>query len=95
MAEALAGRVNGACALQGLRIETTDGRALGHVHDLRCSWRPGQAEPPIVEAVVFGRRGLLQRLGFQQRDADTVPWSAVRSIAHGVVVVDWSPPAPR
>jgi hypothetical protein len=90
MAEPLARCLNHAVEMQLLRVRSSDGRFLGHVFDLRCRWRPGQSEPPVVEEVVYGRRGLLRRLGFQREDA-TLPWSAVRSIENGVMTVDLAP----
>jgi sporulation protein YlmC with PRC-barrel domain len=69
-------------ALMSLRIRTSDGRLLGRAHDLRCEWQAGHAR---VTHLVYGRRGMLERLGFHER-LDTLPWSAVRSIGDEIVV---------
>lgn len=87
MARTPARLLNGACALQLLRVRTLDGRFLGHVFDLRTHWRPGQTERPVIECLVVGRRGWLERVGLGH-GPDTVPWSAVRRIEQATVWVD-------
>jgi sporulation protein YlmC with PRC-barrel domain len=88
--------LNSACDLDLLRVVTTDGRRLGHVFDLRCSWQPGQDDAPTVDEVVYGRTGLAERLGLTHRKPQSVPWSAVERIEGRVLVVsaDHVPPAP-
>lgn len=89
MVATLAPELKTACALQLLRVEGIDGRFLGHVFDLRCRWRAGRHEAPVVETVVIGRAGLLHRLGFRHARTCTVPWTAVRAFRDGrVMVVD-------
>ena len=91
MAERLARCLNSAVEMQLLKVRSTDGRELGRVFDVRCRWTPGQTEPPVVEEVVYGRRGLLWRVGFHHLRDQTLPWSAVRSIDNGVMTVDLAP----
>jgi hypothetical protein len=80
--------LNTACEIDLLRLETESGRLLGHVFDLRCSWQPGeQAAPPRVDEIIYGRTGLLLRLGLSHREPTSVPWSAVRGVRDGVLVV--------
>ncbi|HEV7607546.1 MAG TPA: hypothetical protein VGO61_09435 [Steroidobacteraceae bacterium] len=73
-----------ACALQLERVLTEEGRELGKVFDLRCEWRAGQAQ---VTHLVYGRRGLWERLGFRRQRHDKLPWSAVVRIEDRDVIV--------
>lgn len=74
-----------ACELQGCRVRTADGELLGRAFDLRCVWRG----PSLVAThLVYGRRGLLERLGFRTPRQDTLPWSAVVRVDERVIVVD-------
>lgn len=75
-------------AVSAARIETTDGRLLGHLFDLRTRWAPGQSHPLVVHALVYGRRGWMERVGLRPRRLQTLPWSAVRRIEPGLIVVD-------
>jgi sporulation protein YlmC with PRC-barrel domain len=92
MAEAASRRLTTACALELMRVRTEDGRALGHVFDLRCKTGPGKA--PTVTAIVYGERGLLERLGLRHARPTFVPWERVRSIEGRVVVVADDAPRP-
>ena len=76
----MARRVSGTGALQGARVETTDGRFLGHVIDLRCTWRPGDDAPLVAHTLVVGRLGWVVRLGFKEHGGATLPWSSVRAV---------------
>ena len=69
----------------GRMVETESGRRLGRCHDLRATVGRGR---PTVEALVVGRRGLLEHFGvvrMQLRDA--VPWDAVVRIEGDRIVV--------
>jgi len=44
--------------------------------------------PLVIEAVLVGRGGWMERLGLRPRHVDAVPWSAVRRCEEGVLVVD-------
>ena len=92
MAEAASRRLSTAFALELLRVRSADGRHLGHVHDLRC--RIGAGAVPTVTAIVYGERGLLERLGLRAARTEVVPWARVRSIEGGVIVVDDEAPRP-
>ncbi|MFL6662999.1 MAG: PRC-barrel domain-containing protein [Rhizobacter sp.] len=83
--------LNTACSFELLRVHTSDGRFLGHVFDLRCNWRPGQDEGPVVDEIIYGRLGLLERVGLRRRKPDSVPWSAVLRVEGKVIVVDAAP----
>jgi hypothetical protein len=72
-----------ACRLQSFRVRTASGKMLGHVHDLRCENR---GKGGVITHLVYGRRGLLERVGFRER-LDTLPWSAVREIRHDELIV--------
>jgi hypothetical protein len=73
-----------ACALQLGRVRTTGGRLLGKVFDFRCEWRGDHAR---VTRLVYGRRGLWERLGFRRQRQDTLPWSSVERMDGGEVIV--------
>jgi len=93
MAEATSRRLTTACALERMRVRTADGRDLGHACDLRCD--TGTGKLPTVTAVVYGRRGLLERLGLRRPARPTfVSWARVRSIEGRVIVVDDDAPRP-
>jgi hypothetical protein len=66
------------------RVRTEDGRRLGNLHELRCEWRGDRAE---VTQLVYGRPGLLERFGFRGQRHDVVPWSAVKQLRGGEIVV--------
>jgi len=93
MAEADSRRLTTAFALELMRVRTADGCELGHVFDVRC--HAGAGKVPTVTAIVYGRRGLLERLGLRRARPTFVSWDRVRSIEDGVVVVDPDAPRPR
>ena len=86
MAGKAADVLNTACAIDLMRIESEAGHLLGHVFDLRCRWQAGDRQSPIDE-IIFGRLGLLERLGLDERKPDAVRWSAVKSLRDGVIVI--------
>ena len=70
-------------SLEGLDVRTEGGEQLGCLHDLRIT-RDGH-----VTHLVYGRRGLLERLGFRGERFDTIPWSQVVAVrAREIVVSD-------
>ena len=73
-----------ACHIQNRQVRTTSGRLLGHAHDLRCGQRGGAA---VVTHLVYGRRGLLERLGFREASRDTLPWSRIVEIRDRDIIV--------
>lgn len=79
--------LNTACAFERMHVETTDGRRLGHVFDLRCRWEAG-ADGPVLEAVIYGRLGLLERVGLIRSTPAKAPWSAVREVRGHVIVIE-------
>jgi hypothetical protein len=74
------------CALDAQRMVAEDGRKLGRLFDLSCRWRPGDASSP-VEDLMYGRMGLLERVGLVQEKPPSVPWSAVRRVEQEAIVV--------
>ena len=92
MAEAASRHLTTACALDLMRVRTADGRQLGHVFDVRCDTADGRQ--PTVTAIVYGKRGLLERLGLRHARPAWLPWARVRSIEGRVVVVDDDAPRP-
>jgi hypothetical protein len=75
-----------ACGVDLMRVETAGGRFLGHVFDLQCPWVAG-AEPRPVDEIIYGRAGLLERVGLRERRPDSLPWSAVIELRGKVIVV--------
>ncbi|HKQ12827.1 MAG TPA: hypothetical protein VJT80_05300 [Steroidobacteraceae bacterium] len=68
------------------KVVTADGRMLGRVFDLRCRWEPG-ARAPVVDQVVFGKLGLLERAGLRQFKPRSVHWYLVEAVRGDEVVV--------
>jgi hypothetical protein len=79
--------LSSACRSELMRIETRSGRRLGRLFDLRCSWAPGKAQP-LIDEIVFGRVGLMERLGLKVHKPDSIPWSAVIEVRDGVLIVE-------
>jgi sporulation protein YlmC with PRC-barrel domain len=76
---------------QFMRVETEGGRFLGHVFDLRSWGVPEHGltrEKRVVNEIVYGKLGLLARLGIIQADADTIPWESVKDIRDGRIIVE-------
>jgi sporulation protein YlmC with PRC-barrel domain len=73
-----------ACKLQSRPIRTAKGRQLGQLHDLRCEWRGSR---PQVTHLVYGLRGLLERLGFRGERFDTIAWARVIEIRDDAIIV--------
>ena len=73
-----------------LEIFTEDGRRLGRVFDLRIHGRPTtreRSDTASIDAIVFGRLGLLERLGLRPATSRTLPWDCVVAIGEGRLVV--------
>jgi sporulation protein YlmC with PRC-barrel domain len=69
----------------GRVVETESGHRFGRCHDLRAVVKQKSA---TVEALVVGRRGLLEHFGVaQMRLRDAVPWEAVVRIEGDRIVV--------
>ena len=76
--------------LQHLKIYTQSGIYLGRVFDLRSSGLPEHGETHterVIDRLVYGKLGLLERLGLKQSQADTVSWSSVSKIEAGKIIV--------
>jgi hypothetical protein len=87
MAQRAAEILTTACGMELMRVETADGRLLGHVFDLRCRWRAADDDAPLLEEVVFGRTGWLERIGLRRSKPSTVHWYLVESVRGNVIVV--------
>jgi len=74
-----------ACQIQNRRVRTRAGKLLGHVHDVRCAHRGTHA---VITHLVYGRRGLFERLGFRKVSRDTLPWSRVVEIRDREIIVE-------
>ena len=76
---------------QMMRVETEGGRLLGHVFDLRSRGEPEHGlthDKRVVSELVYGKLGLLARLGLTQARATTVAWESVKEIRNGKIIVD-------
>jgi sporulation protein YlmC with PRC-barrel domain len=76
--------LNTACLLQDRPVRTVSGRRLGHVHDVRCEHRGTRT---AVTHLVYGRRGLLERLGFRVVRREAIPWKQVIEVREDSVIV--------
>jgi hypothetical protein len=85
MAESSAEIVNTACGMELMRVETADGRALGYVFDLRC--RASGDDAPVLEEIIFGKRGWLERVGLRRTKPHSVHWYLVEAVRGNVIVV--------
>jgi sporulation protein YlmC with PRC-barrel domain len=77
--------------LLGTKVVTESGKGLGRVYDVRAELGPRSLR---VTGLCVGTSAFLERLGIgapessmRVRTHDTVPWSAVRSVGRGRVVV--------
>ena len=76
--------------LLGARVRSESGQRLGHVFDVRAAWDDRSA---VVEGLVVGRTGLLERLGIPKAPRARasargfLPWDAVVAIEGRTVVV--------
>jgi len=86
MAAAHPGILKSACALDGMEVRTASGKRLGRVFDLRLHTDARQA--PAVTAIVYGSRGLLERLGLRHAKPTSIRWERVRAIEDRAIVVD-------
>lgn len=75
---------------QRWRVVTESGQELGRVFDLRASGRPTRnrrADTATIESVVYGVRGLLERLGVRRGTQCEVSWSDVVALRGDRLVV--------
>ena len=79
--------IESACAAQTMHLVDGAGRRLGRVFDLRCDWHPGGQATTCVDEIIYGRTGLLERVGLRERRPDSVPWSALRGVEGRALVV--------
>jgi sporulation protein YlmC with PRC-barrel domain len=75
--------VNRLSELVDAKVVAEDGTVLGHVFEIRS---PGAAETEpqyrerIIDCLLCGRQGLLERLGWKEPRAFRIPWSAVLAV---------------
>jgi hypothetical protein len=87
MVESTARILNSACSMELLRVETADGRYLGHVFDLRCRWDNDSPGEPVIDQLIYGQSGWLERLGLRHLQPRSVHWYLVETVRPGVIVV--------
>jgi sporulation protein YlmC with PRC-barrel domain len=76
--------------LQFMEVVTEDGRKLGHVFDIRSPGPPEHGidhKERVVTELVYGKLGLLDRLGIREAEPTTIPWKSVVEIKDRKVVV--------
>ena len=86
-----AGRFKKVSEFQYARVETEGGKFLGHVFDLRSRGLPEHGdtrEARVVSELVYGKAGLLARLGLTHARATAVAWESVKEIRDGKIIVD-------
>ena len=79
-----------ASRLQMMRVVTEHGKALGHVVDLRSEIALAQGCAHafgVVDAVVYGQHGLLERLGFREPTEQVVQWTQVIDVRSDAIVI--------
>ena len=77
--------------LTGRRVVDGKGHALGRVVEVRSPGRPEtepREEARTVGTLLYGRRGLLERLGWAEPDPDRVDWREVDVLGDGTLRVD-------
>lgn len=77
--------------LTGRRVQDGKGHALGRVVEVRSPGRPEtrpREEPRQVGTLLYGRRGLLERLGWIEPDPQQVDWREVDMIDEKTLRVD-------
>jgi len=77
--------------LTGRRVVDGKGHARGRVVDLRSPGAPEthpRGKPRYVEALLYGRRGLLERLGWVEPKSEEVLWQDVDVIDARTIRVD-------
>ena len=75
---------------QRWRVFTESGEELGRVFDLRAEARPTRhrnAKAATITTVVYGVRGLLERLGMRRGTPCEVAWKDVVALRDGRLVV--------
>ena len=71
-------------------LESDKGKRLGHLFDIRSH---GDAEHGIkvkertTDEIVYGTAGLWEMLGLKKPEVKTIPWSAVKKIEPGKIIV--------
>jgi sporulation protein YlmC with PRC-barrel domain len=77
--------------LQHLEIYSKSGEYMGRVFDLRSMGLPehgATSRARVINQIVYGTVGMLERLGLRQSKADTVDWASVVEIDEKRIVVD-------
>jgi hypothetical protein len=72
-------------------VVSPEGEPLGRVFDVRCAGEPEHGrshEERAASELIYGKRGLLEVLGFRKASGKSVAWKAVKSIEKGKIVVD-------
>jgi sporulation protein YlmC with PRC-barrel domain len=87
MAKSTADVLSTACAMARMRVETADGRRLGHVFDLRCRPADDGSATLVIDEIIYGEQGLLERLSLRRTTPRSVHWYLVEAIRGDVIVV--------
>jgi hypothetical protein len=71
-------------------VETEDGKSLGRVFEIRSEGEPDQGttnNSRSLDYMLCGPPGLLQRLGFKERELICVPLSEIKVFGDGKIIV--------
>jgi sporulation protein YlmC with PRC-barrel domain len=71
-------------SLIGLPVRDLNGRSLGRVYEARGHWEGDQI---VIDELLVGRRGLLQRLRGPRMEPRGVPWANVVEVDRERLVV--------
>jgi hypothetical protein len=72
-------------------VVSQEGERLGRLFDVRCEGEPEHGvahEERVASELIYGKRGLLELLGFKKVSVKRVAWSAVKRIEQRKVVID-------
>jgi hypothetical protein len=54
---------------------------------VRCQWDPEAGDTPIVDQIIFGKGGLLERMDLRKAQPRSVHWYLVESVNETTLVV--------
>jgi hypothetical protein len=72
------------------RLETENGKKLGHVFDFRSAGEPEyglKSRERTIDAIVYGTNGLWEVLGLKKPNVKTIAWSSVKKVEPGKIII--------
>jgi hypothetical protein len=73
------------------QVETENGEKLGHVFELRSKGEPEHGitnKERQISEILYGTTGFWESLGIKEPQLKSIPWSAVRRVGGGKIIVD-------